>query len=83
MCHRTVVHVQRAIEAVGIPTILITVEPGQTAQARPPRAVHPTFNAIGTPVGKAGDIAGQRALLERTFAALLDPIEPGSIRELA
>lgn len=83
MCHRTVVHVQRAIEAIGIPTILITVEPTQTVQARAPRAVHPTFNAIGTPVGKAGDIAGQRALLERTFAALYDPIEPGSIREFA
>ncbi|GAC1491756.1 MAG: hypothetical protein NVS1B2_03660 [Vulcanimicrobiaceae bacterium] len=80
MCHRTVVHVQRAIEAVGIPTILITVEPTQTLQARPPRAVHPTFNGIGTPVGKPGDAVGQRALLERTFAALFDPIEPGSIR---
>jgi hypothetical protein len=61
MCHRTVVHVQRAIEAIGIPTILITVEPTQTVQARAPRAVHPTFNAIGTPVGKAGDVAGHVA----------------------
>ncbi len=82
MCHRTVVHVQRAIEAVGIPTILITVDPAQTVQARPPRAVHPIFNAIGTPVGKAGDVAGQRALLARTFAAMFDPIEPGTIRPL-
>lgn len=82
MCHRTVVHVQRAIESIGIPTILITVDPVQTAQARPPRAVQPTFNGIGTPVGTAGDSAGQRALLERTFAALYDPIEPGSIRTL-
>ncbi len=80
MCHRTVVHVQRAIEAIGIPTILITVEPAQTAQARPPRAVHPAFNGIGTPVGKAGDVAGQRALLERTFAAMYAPVEPGSIQ---
>ncbi len=82
MCHRTVVHVQRAIEAVGIPTILITVDPAQTAQARSPRSVYPTFNAIGSPVGKAFDVAGQRALIERTLATLYDPIEPGAIRTL-
>lgn len=75
-------HVQRAIEAIGIPTILITVDPAQTIQARPPRAVHPVERAIGTPIGHAGDIAGQRDIIIRALQAVLDPIEPGSIREL-
>jgi len=76
------VHVQRAIEANGIPTILITVDPAQSAQARPPRAVHPIHRRIGTPVGPANDVAAQRHTLERTFAALLDPVEPGTIRTI-
>ncbi len=75
-------HVQRAIEAIGIPTILITVDPAQTLQARPPRAVHPLERAIGTPVGRAEDVAGQRDIIVRALQAVLDPIEPGSIREL-
>ena len=75
-------HVQRAIEAIGIPTILITVDPAQTIQARPPRAVHPVRGSIGTPIGAAFDVAGQRDTIVRTLNAVLDPIEPGSIREL-
>lgn len=75
-------HVQRAIEAIGIPTILITVDPVQTVQARPPRAVHPTKRAIGTPIGVAGDRVGQRETIVRALETVLDPIEPGSIREL-
>jgi hypothetical protein len=76
------VHVQRAIEAAGLPTILITVDPGQSAQARPPRAVHPVHHAIGTPLGHAGDVAEQRRTLLATFQALLNPVEPGTIREI-
>jgi hypothetical protein len=76
------VHVQRAIEAIGIPTVLITVEPSQTAQARPPRAVHPIHHRIGTPVGNAGDADGQRKFLVRVLKTVLDPIEPGTIRTL-
>lgn len=75
-------HVQRAIESAGLPTLLITVDPAQSAQARPPRAVYPAFNAIGHPVGHAGEVAAQRRLLERVFAELLTPFVPGHIREL-
>ena len=75
-------HVQRAIEAAGIPTILITADPAQSAQARPPRAVHPVTHGIGTPVGPALDVAEQRRTLQETFAALLDPVEPGTIRDI-
>jgi hypothetical protein len=76
------VHVQRAIEAAGIPTMLITVDPGQSAQARPPRAVYPLHHHIGTPIGPAGDSALQRRTIERALAAVLDPVEPGTIRTL-
>ena len=60
--------------------MLITVDPAQSAQARPPRAVHPLHHPIGAPVGPAGDAAAQRRTLERALAAVLDPIEPGTIR---
>ena len=75
-------HVQRAIEATGIPTILITVEPAQTAAARPPRAVHPIHHRIGTPMGGPGDIGEQRKTLLAALNAVLDPIEPGTIRTI-
>ena len=74
---------QRAIEAAGLPTILITVDPAQSAQARPPRAVYPVHHGIGFPVGPAGDAAEQRRTLEAAFNALTDPIEPGTIREIS
>ncbi|MHB8148334.1 MAG: hypothetical protein ACYDGM_13890 [Vulcanimicrobiaceae bacterium] len=75
-------HVQRAIEAAGIPTMLITVEPAQSAAARPPRAVHPMRHAIGTPMGAAGEVADQRATLLAALDAVLHPVEPGTIREI-
>ncbi len=62
--------------------MLVTVDPAQTLQARPPRAVHPLGRAIGTPIGAAGDVAGQKRTIVRALEAVLDPIEPGSIREL-
>ncbi|TAM60532.1 hypothetical protein EPN52_04970 [bacterium] len=73
-------HVQRAIEAAGIPTILITVEPGQSAQARPPRAVHPVNHGLGWPVGPAGAVEVQRKTVEHALACLVNPVEPGTIR---
>lgn len=75
-------HVQRAIEAAGLPTMLITVDPAQSAQARPPRAVYPTTHRIGIPVGPSNDVAEQRRTLEAALNALNDPVEPGTIREL-
>lgn len=75
-------HVQRAIEAIGIPTILITVEPAQTASARSPRAVHPIHHSIGTPMGGPNDVIEQRKTLLAALNAVLDPIEPGTIRTI-
>lgn len=62
--------------------MLITVDPAQSAQARPPRAVFPLRHHIGTPIGLAGERAGQRRTIERALAAVLDPVEPGTIRTL-
>lgn len=73
-------HVQRAIEAIGIPTILITVEPQQSAQARPPRAVQPVRHQLGWPVGPAGAVEVQRRTVEHALSCLLNPVEPGTIR---
>ncbi|MDE2572398.1 MAG: hypothetical protein KGM44_07750 [bacterium] len=73
-------HVQRAIEANGIPTILITVEPEQSGQARPPRAVQPLDHRLGWPVGPAGAAGVQRKTVMHALGCLLDPVEPGIIR---
>jgi len=62
--------------------MLITVEPAQTASARPPRAVHPIHHRIGTPMGGPGDIGEQRRTLLAALNAVLDPIEPGTIRTI-
>ncbi|TAM85325.1 hypothetical protein EPN42_15330 [bacterium] len=73
-------HVQRAIEAIGIPTILITVDPEQSSQARPPRAVQPVNHRLGWPVGPAGAVEVQRKTVEHALACLVNPVEPGTIR---
>ncbi|HVA38081.1 MAG TPA: hypothetical protein VNJ51_10760 [Candidatus Dormibacteraeota bacterium] len=73
-------HVQRAIEANGVPTILITVEPTQSAQARPPRAVQPVNHQLGWPVGPEGAVEVQRKTVEHALRCLLHPVEPGTIQ---
>lgn len=62
--------------------MLITVDPEQSAQARPPRAVHPLHLAIGTPIGHAGDVADQRRTITTALNAVLMPVEPGTIRDI-
>jgi hypothetical protein len=62
--------------------MLITVDPEQSAQARPPRAVHPKHLGIGTPVGHAGDVEDQRRTIVTALSAMSMPIEPGTIRDI-
>jgi hypothetical protein len=80
------VTVQRAIEMLGIPTVGITVEPEETRQARPPRALCPAPAApgavefsVGRTFGRPGDAALHRAILKDALAVLAAPGEPGRI----
>jgi len=82
------VTVQRAIEMLGIPTVGITVEPEETRQARPPRALAPRARegasglafSVGRTMGRAGDAALQRKILKDALELLTSPPRPGEVQ---
>ena len=71
--------VQRAIEMFGIPTVLITVEPEESAQARPSRALYPRGFKAGHSLGRANDAALQKWIIMDALQLLLTPVEPGTV----
>jgi hypothetical protein len=74
-----VVTVQRFIEMIGIPTVLITVEPEESAQARPPRALCPRGFLAGHSLGKPGDESLQKWILMDALNLLLAAPQPGEV----
>ncbi len=64
---------------IGIPTVLITVEPEESAQARPPRALCPRGFIAGHSLGKPGDAALQKWILMDALGLLLAPAQPGEV----
>jgi len=73
------VTVQRLIELRGISTVLITVDPEQSAQANPPRGLSPQPFVPGHSLGKPNDPALQRRILTDALGLLRDAKEPGRI----
>lgn len=67
----TLAHV---FEAAGLSTIVLGSNRSVVERMRPPRVLHCEF-PLGRPLGKPGDAAFQRDVLERAFA-LLDATEP-------
>jgi hypothetical protein len=74
-----VVTVQRAIEMQGISTVLITVEPEESAQARPPRALCPKGFIAGHSLGRSGDAALHERIILDTLGLLLADPRPGEV----
>jgi hypothetical protein len=74
-----VVTVQRTIEMIGIPTVLITVEPEESAQARPPRALAPRGFIAGHSLGRPNDNALQKWIIMDALGLLLAPPQPGEV----
>ncbi len=72
---------QRAIELVGIPTVVITVEPEETLQARPPRALCPRGFVAGHSLGRAQDPALQKWILSDALGLLTAAPRPGEVIE--
>jgi D-proline reductase (dithiol) PrdB len=83
LCHRVSVIIQREIEMVGIPTVLITVAPEQSQQAGPPRAIAPQHFKLGNSVGGPYQNALQRQVLLDTLRRWETREEPGRIWEIA
>lgn len=73
------VTVQRAIEMQGIPTVLITVEPEESAQARPPRALCPKGFIIGHSLGRPRDDALQKRIVMDALGLLLAETRLGEV----
>jgi hypothetical protein len=76
-----VVTVQRVIEMIGIPTVVITVEPEESAQARPPRALCPRGFVAGHSLGKPNRPELQKRILTDALALLTGPARPGEVIE--
>ena len=72
---------QRAIEMLGIPTVVITVVPEETAQARPPRALCPRGFGPGHSLGRPDDAALHERILSDALSLLTGPPRPGEVIE--
>lgn len=73
------VTVQRAIEMLGIPTVTITVEAAESAQARPPRALSPQGFIAGHSLGRPKDEALHKWIIMDALGLLLAPAAPGEV----
>lgn len=72
---------QRAIEMVGIPTVVVTVEPEETRQARPPRALCPRGFIAGHSLGRPDDAALQKWIIMDALGLLVAEPRPGEVVE--
>ncbi len=70
---------QRSIELIGIPTVVITVEPEETLQARPPRALCPRGFVAGHSLGRPGDAALQKWIIMDALGLLAGDPRPGEV----
>ncbi len=64
---------------IGIPTVLITVEPEESAQARPPRALAPRGFIAGHSLGRPNDDALQKWIIMDALGLLLASPQPGDV----
>ncbi len=71
--------IQRTIELLGIPTVLVTVESEESGQARPPRALCPRGFIAGHSLGRPNDEALQKWILMDALGLLVGPPRPGEV----
>ena len=75
MCNQSVGLIQRAVEAVGISTVSITLIEDITRRVRPPRALAVPYG-FGHPLGEPNNPELQHAIIAETLALLEDTAEP-------
>jgi D-proline reductase (dithiol) PrdB len=76
------VAIQREIEMLGLPTVLITLLPKASAEMGPPRALHPVGFTLGDPLGLPDRPDIQRAVLLDALRRWEAREEPGHIWEI-
>jgi hypothetical protein len=64
----------------GLPTVLITVVPEESALMRPPRALYPSGFRLGCSLGRQPEL--QRKVLLDALNLLVGPPDPGKTREV-
>jgi D-proline reductase (dithiol) PrdB len=70
--------IQRIIESSGIPTIGISINRSYTESVKPPRSICLDW-PFGHPLGEAGHVRQQAAVLAKAFEALYAIDTPGTI----
>lgn len=83
LCHRVSAIIQREVEMVGIPTVLITVAPDQSQQSGPPRAIAPIHFKLGNSLGGAHQASLQRKVLLDALRRWEAREEPGNLWEIS
>lgn len=63
----------------GISTVLVTVEPEESMQARPPRALAPQGYGVGHSFVRPNDVALQCRILSDALELIEHPPEPGTL----
>jgi hypothetical protein len=76
------VAIQREIEMLGIPTVLITLVPRNSREMGPPRAVTPVGFLLGDCLGPPHQLELQTRVLRDTLRRWEAREEPGTIWEL-
>ena len=66
---------------MGIPTVLITLRPRDSAEMGPSRAIHPVGFTLGDSLGPPDQPEMQRRVLRAALARWEAREEPGTIRE--
>ncbi|MCA1816464.1 MAG: glycine/betaine/sarcosine/D-proline family reductase selenoprotein B [Acidobacteria bacterium] len=80
LCHQTLGLTARALEAAGVPTMMLSVDREATARVKPPRAAY-YKGEFGSVAGRANFKEYQRRILDEALR-LLEPIDQVSIRNL-
>lgn len=83
LCHRVSAIIQREVEMLGLPTVLITVAPEQSQQAGPPRVIAPYHFKMGNSLGGPHQPELQRKVLLDALRRWETREEPGHAWEIA
>jgi D-proline reductase (dithiol) PrdB len=78
-CHRTAGRLAREVEALGIPTLIISASPAATESVRPPRAMTFEGSTIGRILGPPGDRRQHRQVLMAALSMFTRPTPPGKV----
>lgn len=78
-CHRSIVNLAREIEAIGIPTVVVSASPDATQSVRPPRAMTFEGSGIGAIIGPASDREMHKKVLRAALSMFTHETPPGKV----